>query len=310
MKRKEKKVSIRYVKNQFNFIGLTLMLYTLFVLYLPLFITEYLYALPSDSPLKVFTQDNLLIGLLYIVVIFGTWIPFLILRLSGKIKLNEFLGKCTIKFKDFFVYTIVFLAGSLFAMFITSVLGNYLPIGSSIVTAIGVAIPQSLYFNPIFIILYTIAVPLMEEYAFRGVLLRSLGRYGNKFALVIVSVLYGLLHGSIASAIIAYFMSTMLVRITLKYRSIQPAIIMHIIFNSLLYVFEVIPTNYYMVTTVIILVIYALALGFAISGKFKNIRVRNKYKQSIIWKLFFTNVLILLSFVLVVIYSLIINLGL
>lgn len=310
MKHKEKKVSIRYVKNNFTIIGLTLMLYTLFVLYLPLFIDQYLDFLPASSPLKVFTQDNLGVGVLYIIVTLGTLIPFAILQLSNHIKTKEFFGKCSISFKDFFVYTIIFIAGTLFAMFITSVLSNYLPIGSSIVTAIGVALPQSLLYNPIFFVLYTVAIPIVEEYAFRGVLLRNLGRYGNYFALVTVSALYGLLHGTIASAIVTYFMSTMLVRVTLKYRSIQPAIAMHILFNTVFYIFEMIPVNYNLVTTICILLFYTVALLIFILGFFKRIRVRNRHKQKVVIKLFFTNVTIIISMALLIIYATIVNFNL
>lgn len=307
MKRPEKMVSVRYAKNQFAVVGLSLIIYILTVLYLPLFLIAYFSTLNAQSIFNIFKIPQLFIGILYIIILLGTVMAFGILQYAEKIKFKEFASYCTIRLKDLFIYAIVFIAALFLAIFIISWLNNFIPLGTVTNTFIGMPLSEKYLLTPLYFFLYVLVVPLVEEYAFRGVLLRILGRYGNYFALIIVSILFAVLHCSIASGFVAFFMSNMLIRITLKYHSIQPAIFLHVLFNLLFYAFEFVPAQYSFIITAVILVFYILAVILIILGKFKAVKVRNRYRQLQVVKVFFTGLPIIFSIILVIGYAVVLN---
>lgn len=77
-----------------------------------------------------------------------------------------------------------------------------------------------------------IAAPVTEEFLFRGVLLKSLSRYGNLFAAVISSLLFGIMHGNFQQMPFAFMIGLVLSYLVLKTGSIQYAILLHLINNT------------------------------------------------------------------------------
>lgn len=87
--------------------------------------------------------------------------------------------------------------------------------------------------NNIILCIHTIIVaPITEELLFRGIILTKLKQYGKTFAIIIVSMLFGLLHGNLSQTIPAFVMSLFLCQVTLKSGSIIPAISIHMINNA------------------------------------------------------------------------------
>lgn len=78
--------------------------------------------------------------------------------------------------------------------------------------------------------------PIVEEILLRGILLQTLNRYINKYiAIIIVSLLFTLLHNSYEQWPSLFIASTFYCWITLRYKSIFPAIFAHVINNALTY---------------------------------------------------------------------------
>lgn len=98
--------------------------------------------------------------------------------------------------------------------------------------------------------LYVIIVgPIIEELIFRGFILRSLQRFGNIFAILISSVLFGLWHGNLQQAIPIMFSGFVLGYIAIRSNSVIPGIITHA-FNNLLIFFVDIASQAYPVSTI------------------------------------------------------------
>lgn len=76
-----------------------------------------------------------------------------------------------------------------------------------------------------------IAAPIMEEIIFRGVILRSLEKYGNGFSVVVSAILFGFVHGNVVQTPMAILMGLILGVVTLKY-SIRLAIYIHMFNNG------------------------------------------------------------------------------
>ena len=299
MSKKNKKVSKKFVKKQFNLVGLSLMLYVLIVLIAPLIVKIYF-----DTTLGQFVGNKTIkIGILYAFILIGTFVPFSLLEFGTKTKLGDFWRKCSISFYDIFVYTVLFTAIGTIIMFITSILNSYIYLGSGTVSSIGVSMPGEFLNNPLYFVLFVIATPIVEEIAFRGVLLRVLGRYGNRFGMISCSLIYALLHLTFADSITTFFLSIILIKITLRYRSVQPAIIIHMLFNLIIYGLELLPVNLYYVTAIVIFGIYLLLAVLLITRQVKFIKIRSRTNDKYIYKLFFTRPAVIIAIILMLGYS-------
>ena len=69
--------------------------------------------------------------------------------------------------------------------------------------------------------------PLGEEFACRGILLGSLRKFGDGFAIMVSSILFGAIHGNFQQAPFAFLIGLIMGFITVKCNSIWPAILIH-----------------------------------------------------------------------------------
>jgi uncharacterized protein len=81
-------------------------------------------------------------------------------------------------------------------------------------------------------IIYTCLIaPVFEEFLYRGAVLRSFEKYGRKFAIVVSSMLFGLMHGNFYQIFMAAGIGLILGYLATEY-SIKLTIILHIINNT------------------------------------------------------------------------------
>lgn len=97
---------------------------------------------------------------------------------------------------------------------------------------------NELYF--IGIIFTTILAPIIEEIVFRGWILKALQKYGNIVAITLSSLAFGIYHGTATQSVPAIFIGVIFAILTIKYKSIVPSIIVHLLSNTLSIVLEVI----------------------------------------------------------------------
>ena len=227
----KKKVSKKYVKRQFYTIGLVLIVYCLFVLYIPLFLNK-AWTLLNFPFLKIFDSPILRQNICLIV---GTIIPFSLLSITSKDNIKDFNKKIEISFVEHLINFIVFFFCGAALMFVTMMLAQYINVSGQLVSSIGITF-NSEYLNDIFyVISFIVITPILEEYAFRGVLLKCLSKYGKYFAVIASSLIYALAHGSFVEMIPSFFMGLILSKKVLYYKSIKPTVIMHILFNASLF---------------------------------------------------------------------------
>lgn len=90
----------------------------------------------------------------------------------------------------------------------------------------------SVFDSIIYTIFVCIAAPVGEELLFRGAILKSLSPYGSKFAIIISSVLFGLVHGNFQQIPFALLAGLVFGYVAVKTDSLFYTIILHIINNS------------------------------------------------------------------------------
>lgn len=102
--------------------------------------------------------------------------------------------------------------------------------------------------DPAVLALYGLSVvvipPLVEEIMFRGVILQSLRRYGDGFAVLVSAILFGLYHGNLIQMVFAFLSGLALGYVVIRTNSLLPSILIHFINNGVSFAIEII-TRFY-----------------------------------------------------------------
>ncbi len=95
----------------------------------------------------------------------------------------------------------------------------------------------------LFFVTVAIVPALVEEFAFRGIILGSLRKHSDSLAILVSGVVFGLMHGNFAQIPFATVVGLVLGYITVKTNSLLPAIIIHFLNNSLSVTLTLLSTN-------------------------------------------------------------------
>lgn len=97
-------------------------------------------------------------------------------------------------------------------------------------------IPTSAFASLLFVISSCIVAPLTEEFAIRGIALQPLRKHGEKYAIVMTSLLFALMHQNMVQGIFAFIAGVVLGYFALATRSVWCSVVIHCL-NNLLSVF-------------------------------------------------------------------------
>jgi len=160
-------------------------------------------------------------------------VPFIISAKIMRFKLGNLLPLHKVKVGFFAPLVMVGVGVSMLGNYATGYLG-------SIISIFGISPAQQNIDNPtgvwgwMLVILGSAFVPaLVEEFAMRGVVLGSLRRFGDGFAIFVSAALFGLMHGNLVQAPFAFVVGLGLGYITVVSGSMWPAITVHFLNNFL-----------------------------------------------------------------------------
>lgn len=262
-------VSRRFAMNEFRTIGLVLILYCLLVLYLPIPVNEFL-AIKKISKIWILDVD-FLVSLVTLVL--GTFFPFLVL----KIAYNDVMpprAKVRVSFLGLIANFVVFFAAISASIFLMTVISNFFNIPGQLVSGIGVSIDIDKLNDYFYIATFIFISPFLEEYAFRGVLLHSLGRYGKSFALYASAICFALAHGSFSEFLPSLVMGIILGKQSLRYKSYFPGLLLHICFNLFLYLLFIVPEGLGFYISLLLCLVYVIAFFLVLTRQYEVIRIR------------------------------------
>lgn len=131
------------------------------------------------------------------------------------------------------VLVIIALGFSILGSYVSGILGGLLSLFDVTAKMPEFSQPTDPLGVVISLIVIAVVPALMEEFAFRGVILGSLRRFGDGFAIVISALLFGMFHGNFVQIPSAFIMGLALGYITVSSGSMWPAIIAHFINNAL-----------------------------------------------------------------------------
>ena len=104
--------------------------------------------------------------------------------------------------------------------------------------------------TPAGVIVYFISIvitpSLFEEFMFRYLMLNALQKYGNAFAIVVTSVLFGFIHGSTSAFFFATALGMFSAYIAIKTKSIWFSVVLHAAVNSVAMIMEYVGSRFSM----------------------------------------------------------------
>lgn len=120
------------------------------------------------------------------------------------------------------------------------------------------------------IILYTVAVAVVpafaEEFAFRGILMGSLKKYGKAFAVLMSAVMFGAMHANTTQIVFAFILGLIFGYVDIIADSIVPSVILHFVNNFYAILTEIISSNTNFDQNTVYIIQAAIMLMFCISG--------------------------------------------
>ena len=98
--------------------------------------------------------------------------------------------------------------------------------------------PEGIFGFMLTFIAVAIIPPLVEEFACRGIILGSLRKYSDSFAVISSSIIFGILHGNFQQMPFAFLVGLILGYVTVKTKSIWTAVAIHCINNAVSVIFD------------------------------------------------------------------------
>lgn len=163
----------------------------------------------------------------------------------------------------------------------------------------------------LFILQVAILPAIFEELLFRSAMLRILSKYGNVASILITAFCFGLMHQNLTQGIFAFLMGIVLAFITIRTKSIIPAMAIHFLNNFVSVIATIaIQKNNMIMTSVIIISIIAvvIASGFClVTNILKNRKVfvleNSEIKIKNIFNSIFTQYIVVITLLLYVIIT-------
>lgn len=275
------------------------MVYTLFVLVIPFVLHYYLVSVNSE----ILKDTFLYFGIYFLVVVFGTLIPFWLMRQAFKIPLRWINTRIKETFVNLFVQTIVFFTICIVSTYVSNILFAHLGLEGKLISGIGLSYDSGYLDNLLYVFMLVIVTPMIEEYAFRGVLLNVLGRFGKNFGLYASAVVFAFAHVHFTEYLPAFCMGVLLGKTALRYRSIGPTIIIHILFNALIYSLCVIPSSIAGYMAYGLAGVFIISIYLYLSGRYERVYVQKLNSASNTYLLFFGSFMVILSLMLMILQT-------
>ncbi|HHW45361.1 MAG TPA: CPBP family intramembrane metalloprotease [Clostridiales bacterium] len=94
-------------------------------------------------------------------------------------------------------------------------------------------VPKGVFGGLIYFLGLCVVPALVEEFAMRGVVMGSLRRFGDGFAIFVSAMLFGIMHGNLIQAVFAFILGLILGYMTVASGSIWTAVTLHFLNNFL-----------------------------------------------------------------------------
>ncbi len=165
-------------------------------------------------------------------------VPFIVCFKIGKYKIGEFIS---FEGQNKGMELSLFFMGAVFCFF-ANMGSAYI---DSIFSAFGIDysigrpdVPEGIFGFLLYTLSVAIVPAVLEEFAFRGIVLGSLRKFGDTFALIVSAVCFGIMHGNFDQIPFAFMVGLFLGFTVIKTNSLKIAIFIHFFNNFISVVFS------------------------------------------------------------------------
>lgn len=124
--------------------------------------------------------------------------------------------------------------------------------------------------SPLEIVLYIISTAIVpafaEEFAFRGIFMGTLRKFGDTFAIITSAIVFGAMHGNIAQIPFAFILGLVFAYVDCKTNSIIPSIIIHFINNFYAVMLDILQSTEMFSDRIFMMIYFILIAVFCIIG--------------------------------------------
>lgn len=257
-----------------NTVGVIMLIMKLVALFISILIGTISFVVTDADTFKNLINDDLVFTSIINIIInsFVIFLPFLFFAIytSKGNDYSSFFTKPKTTNKDTAKYTFFALFLSYVAGFVNLIVSKLfqLLIGKEPYSPeLGTSYGNAAFAIIVEIVCTCILTALIEEFAFRGVLLTYLRKFGDVPAIVISSLVFAVLHGNFVQIPYVFVFSMGLAFVTIKTNSIYPAILVHFINNSIVTLYSWAPD----ITEIFsfILMAFSVVVSFALKKEKK-----------------------------------------
>ena len=163
--------------------------------------------------------------------VFSAFIPGLFYLLFSKSSISETISVKYVKQNILWPIVFMGMAAAMAANYATDILQQNFSIFGIENTKVMSESTNTFFENILYIISTAIVPAFAEEFAFRGIIMGTLRKYGDVFAIITSSVMFGAMHGNIVQIPFAFILGLVFAYVDCKTNSIIPSIIIHFINN-------------------------------------------------------------------------------
>lgn len=224
------------IKEYANGIGFILLLYLLFAHFIPIIFMKSFSVLIAVFRMfgAEYIGTQVVLGFVSTAsYIFTMVLPFLIYVIMYHIPTRVILPFSKVKASDVTLMVFMGLGVSTIGMYSSSAISTVFSVFGIIPTAPDISFGSNIFRTALLVIQICIIAPILEEIAFRGIIMQSLRRFGDRFALFMSALFFALIHLNFVQFPNALLMGLVIGYFVLRTNSLRVGIMMHAVNNAL-----------------------------------------------------------------------------
>lgn len=162
--------------------------------------------------------------------------------------------------RSFGLLIVMGIAGSFLANYVVVILAAILSAGGLEMVSPDYSSPETVLGNILYIIYISVVPAMTEEFAFRGVIMQPLRKYGDKFAIVMSALVFGLMHGNAVQAVFAFIVGIVIGYAVVVTGSMWTGIIIHFFNNFMSALLDIASSNMSDATFNMVYILYSILL--------------------------------------------------
>lgn len=198
------------------------------VVILNLFLSLFVNAFRSNEAVATILFDPITENVLEILFsLCALTLPFIAAFKIGKERISDLVSFKKPKKENLLPMILFGIGFCSFSNIATSIAGSFFTNLGLEYDASFIESPKGVVSAVLLIISVAIVPPLVEEFALRGIVLGSMRKFGDAFAIIVSAVMFGIMHGNFQQMPFAFLTGLALGFITVKSGSLWPAIFVH-----------------------------------------------------------------------------------